>query len=94
MKTFKTHLNEKLTDEEFRHLYEEERQLAELSLKIAAVRQQLGVSQKEVAKRASVSQQQLSRIENGLNCNMSTFLKVCHALDLTVDVAPASLDLR
>ena len=92
MKTFRNHLNEKLTNEQFRHLYEEERQLAELSLKIAGIREQMGLSQKEVAKRANITQQQLSRVENGVNCNMSTFMKVCHALNLTINLALVDSD--
>lgn len=34
-----------------------------------------------------IAQQQLSKIENGIiNCNLATFLKVCHALDLEAKV--------
>ncbi len=90
MKSFRGHLKEKLKDEQFRRLYEEERQLAELSLKILGIREQLGLSQKEVAQRAHITQQQLSKIENGINYNMATFLKVCHALSLKVNLEPSS----
>ena len=86
MRSFRRHLNEKLKDERFRRLYDEERQLTELSLKIHQMRAQLGLSQQEVARRAKVTQQQLSKVENGINCNLTTFLKVCHALDLTVEL--------
>ena len=86
MRTFRSYLREKLKDERFRRLYEEERQLAELSLKISDMRQQKGLSQAEVARRAQITQQQLSRVENGINCNLVTFLKVCNALDLQVDL--------
>jgi DNA-binding XRE family transcriptional regulator len=86
MKTFKKHLNEKLKDEQFKKLYDEERQLAELSLKILGTREQKGLSQKEVAQKAKVTQQQLSKVENGINCNLTTFLKVCNALDLKIDL--------
>ena len=30
----------------------------------------------------------MSRIENGINCNVITFLKVCQALGLELDVGP------
>ena len=86
MKTFRKHLNEKLKDERFKRLYDEERQLAELSLKILGARERQGLSQKEVARKANVTQQQLSKVENGINCNLTTFLKVCHALDLKIDL--------
>lgn len=86
MKTFRKHLKEKLKDERFKILYDEERQLAELSLKILGAREQQGLSQKEVAQKAKVTQQQLSKVENGINCNLTTFLKVCNALDLKIDI--------
>lgn len=86
MRSFKKHLEEKLKNERFRRLYEEEKQLAELSLRILKTREQLGLSQLEVAKRAKITQQQLSKIENGVNCNLATFLKVCNALGLKVDL--------
>jgi HTH-type transcriptional regulator/antitoxin HipB len=86
MKTFKKHLNEKLKSEQFKRLYEEERQLAELSLRVLSAREKQGLSQKEVAQKAKVTQQQLSKVENGINCNLKTFLKVCNALDLKIDL--------
>lgn len=86
MKNFRGHLQEKLKSERFKRLYEEERQLAELSLNLLKAREREGLSQQEVARRAKVTQQQLSKLENGINCNMSTFLKVCSALELKVDL--------
>ena len=86
MRSFRKHLDEKLKNQRFRRLYEEERQLAELSLKLLGIREQRGLSQKEVAERAEITQEQLSKLENGINCNMSTFLRVCRALDLEVDL--------
>ncbi|MDP3298300.1 MAG: helix-turn-helix transcriptional regulator [Thermodesulfovibrionia bacterium] len=59
---------------------------AELSLKILDTREHLGLSQKEVAKRAKITQQQLSKLENGINCTMTTFLKVCNALGIKVEL--------
>lgn len=86
MKTFRKHLDQKLRSDNFRKLYEEERQLAELALKIHGAREELGLSQQEVARKAKVTQQQLSKVENGVNCNISTFLKVCNALELQIDL--------
>jgi transcriptional regulator with XRE-family HTH domain len=39
-----------------------------------------GMSQKELAEKAGITQQQLSKIENGDNCNIYTLMKVCKAL--------------
>ena len=88
MRSFKKHLTEKLKDTHFRQLYNEERQLAELALKILDTREHLGLSQKEAARKAKITQQQLSKIENGINCNISTFLKVCNALGIKIDIEP------
>ena len=85
MKTFKKHLNEKLTNKEFQELYDEERKLLEISIKIHEEREKHGLSQNEVAKKAHITQQQLSKIENGENCNILTLLKVCNALGLKLD---------
>jgi HTH-type transcriptional regulator / antitoxin HipB len=88
MNSFKKHLNEKLKDKRFRRLYEEEKELADLSLRILKTREKMGMSQKEVAEKARITQQQLSKIENGINCNLATFLKVCNALGLKIDLEP------
>lgn len=93
MKTFRNHLNEKIKNDHFKRLFDEERLLAELSLKIVEARQQSGFSQKEIAQKAKVTQQQLSKIENGINCNLTTFLKVCTALDLKLDLEQPSKTL-
>ena len=86
MKTFAAHLKEKLQDERFRKMYEAERQLAELSLQLVMARIKSGWSQKEVAQHAKVTQQQLSRLENGASCNVTTLLKVCKALGLKLEL--------
>ena len=91
MKSFRKHLKEKLKDEQFRKLYAEERKLVELSLKILDTREHLGLSQEDVAKRAKITQQQLSKLENGINCTMTTFLKVCNALGITIDLEPPQI---
>ncbi len=86
MKTLKGHLEGKLRNDRFRRLFSEEKQLAQLSLQILQVRQYLGLSQQEVAKKAKITQQQLSKLEHGANCNVSTFLKVCNALGVIVEL--------
>ena len=88
MRTFKKHLDDSLKDPEFKEIYNEESKLIELSLRIHEAREKSGLSQLEVAKMAHVTQQQLSKIENGNNCNMITFLKVCNALGLDFNFTP------
>ena len=87
MMFFRDHLNEELKNPEFKKLYEEEKHLLELGMAIAEAREQKGLSQKELAQQSQVTQQQLSKIENGINCNMLTFIKVSSALGLGLTVS-------
>ena len=84
---FREHLNEKLKEPKFKQLYEEEKYLLELGLAITEAREQSGLSQKELALKSQVTQQQLSKIENGVNCNMLTFIKVSSALGLDLTLS-------
>lgn len=82
MRRFKTHLEEKLKDPGFQQFFDEEKELVRMGLDIAEARARLGISQQELARRAQVTQQQVSKIENGINCNVLTLLKICRVLSL------------
>lgn len=88
MKTFRNHLKEELKDPEFKKLFDEEKKILELSMRILEYREKNKLSQKELSQRAGITQQQLSKLENGSNCNVITFLKVCNALHLNVSLKP------
>ncbi|MGA2224417.1 MAG: helix-turn-helix transcriptional regulator [Syntrophobacteraceae bacterium] len=83
MRTFKAHLHEKLQDPQFKELFNEDLELLRIGLEIAEARKKMGISQTELAGRAQVTQQQVSKIENGVNSNVLTLLRVCRALSLT-----------
>lgn len=51
MKTFRKHLNEKPKNDQFRRLYEEERQLVEFSLQIFETRKNKTLFQKKIAQK-------------------------------------------
>jgi DNA-binding XRE family transcriptional regulator len=80
--SFRRHLAEELKNPEFKKAFEEEKRLLELSYAITEAREKCGMTQKELAQKSRVTQQQLSKIENGVNCNMLTFIKVSNALGL------------
>jgi len=84
---FKDHLNEKLKDPEFKKAFDEEKHLLELGLLITEAREQHGLSQRELALKSHVTQQQLSKIENGINYNLLTFIKVSSALGLGITLS-------
>jgi ribosome-binding protein aMBF1 (putative translation factor) len=85
--TFREHLNRELKNPKFKKYYDEEKRLLELGLAITEAREQKGLSQKELAQKSRVTQQQLSKIENGVNCNMLTFIKVSSALGLGLTIS-------
>jgi len=85
---FREHLNEEMKNAQFKKAFDEEKHLLELGLVITEAREQRGLSQRELAQKSHVTQQQLSKIENGINCNMLTFIKVSSALGLDLAVRP------
>jgi DNA-binding XRE family transcriptional regulator len=84
---YKEHLAKKMKDPEFKKSFEGEKRLLELSYAIIEAREKRGLTQKELAEKSQVTQQQLSKIENGINCNMLTFIKVSNALGLGLTVS-------
>ncbi|MCL2154950.1 MAG: helix-turn-helix transcriptional regulator [Leptospirales bacterium] len=84
---FRDHLNEELKNDQFKKIFNEEKHLLELGLIITETREKQGLSQRELAQKSHVTQQQLSKIENGANCNMLTFLKVSSALGLDLKLS-------
>ena len=86
MRTFREHLNEKKNDPEFLEKYNAEKELIELAVKIAEARNKMGFSQQELARRAHITQQQLSKVENGVSFNITTFLKICNALGIKINL--------
>jgi len=61
---FDRYLKEQLTDPAFARRFERAGQAWDVALQIAALRQQAGLSQKELAKRVKTSQQQICRLES------------------------------
>ena len=86
MKTFNSHLNKKLKNKSFADKFKAEQELLSLALKICEERNNLGLSQTQLATKAKVTQQQLSRIETGQNCNILTLVKVSRALNLSIQI--------
>lgn len=89
MVTFDKYLKEQLKDKSFGEYYNEELELLKFAFKLSEQRTMQGKSQSEVAKKAHLTQQQFSRVENGDNCNIMTYLKACRAVGLKLAVEPA-----
>jgi|WetSurMetagenome_2_1015567.scaffolds.fasta_scaffold04422_5 HTH-type transcriptional regulator / antitoxin HipB len=86
MKTLKSHIKDSLKNGGFRKYFEEEKELLRVSLQLQKAREHAGLSQKEIAEAAHVTQQQVSKVENGTNCNILTYLKVSRAIGLTFGI--------
>ena len=87
MKTHKNYLKKELTSERFKESYCAEKMIADISIKIQQERQKQGLSQKELAEKAHLKQQQVSAIENGANPTLKTVFQVCEALNLKIKLA-------
>jgi HTH-type transcriptional regulator/antitoxin HipB len=84
MKTFKSHLHQSLKDEKFKEIYNEEKELLKLSLALQDARKKAGISQQEIAHQANLTQQQVSKLENGDNCTIMTYLKASRAIGFSL----------
>jgi DNA-binding XRE family transcriptional regulator len=83
------HLQKLLKDKEFRRLYEIERAKVALAQKIAEMRQDKHLNQKELATRLGVSQQFVSQIEtgNGKNLTLDTIIRIAKSLGHKVRIS-------
>ena len=86
---FRDHLKEEMKNPQFKKAFDEEKHLLELGMVITGAREKLGLSQRELAQKSRVTQQQLSKIENGYNCNLLTLIKVSSALGLDLTLSEA-----
>jgi ribosome-binding protein aMBF1 (putative translation factor) len=83
-------LKKELRDPRFRRGYDREKRALFLSYRILTLREKLGLSQKEMAKRMATSQQAVARLESGEygGFTLRTLEKVAEALgaELVVDL--------
>jgi transcriptional regulator with XRE-family HTH domain len=77
--------------------YDSQRALVTLGRDLRAARLALGATQAEVAKRAGMTQAELSRLENGLlakGVTYTTLTQLSHALNHTVVLQPTAAKKR
>jgi len=78
------HLKEKLKDPYFKELYELEEQKLKIVKRIIEYRVKNKLSQKQLAEKVGVTQQHISKIENGEFSSISTLEKVLLFIGYTV----------
>ena len=84
-------LNEKLKDPYFKELYELEDQKLQIVKRIVAYRLKSELSQKQLADKAGVSQQHISKIENGEFSSILTLERVLIFIGYTVKIQAVPL---
>jgi len=85
---FDKYLECQLADAAFAARFERAGEAWDVALQIAALRQEAGLSQKDLAKRLKTSQQQISRLESPgyEGHSLNTLRRVAEALDARVRV--------
>ena len=88
----KDHLQDKLKDPYFKELHELEQQKFGIVKKIIDYRIKNKLSQAELAKQIKVSQQHVSKIENGEFSSVATLEKVLLGIGMTVRIEAIKLN--
>ena len=88
MTKFRDRLKEELKKETFRKSFEEEDIYAKFAIEIARLREEQGLSQKDLARRLRTSQQTVSRLEHPGNqsFSLSTLIKLAGAFHKKLDI--------
>ena len=94
MKEVNRHLQEKLKDPYFKELYELEEQKLAIVKHIIDYRIKNKLSQAQLAKRAGITQQHISKIENGEFSSISTLEKALLFIGFTVKFEVVPLTKR
>ena len=88
------HLKEKLKDPYFRELYELEEQKYAIIKRIVGYRIKYALSQRGLAKKAGVTQQHISKVENSDFSNIMTLEKILLFIGLTIELRVVPLGRR
>lgn len=83
LRRFRDKLKEDLKNPEFKKAFDEEETYASLAIQTAKIRQKVGLTQRELAKRLHTTQQTVSRLEDIHNRSYSlgTLIKLARALN-------------
>ena len=90
--TLDQHLKEKLKDPYFKELHELEQQKYDIVKRIIAYRVKKKMTQADLAKASGVTQQFISKIENGEFSNIMTLEKVLLHIGMTVRMKVVELN--
>jgi ribosome-binding protein aMBF1 (putative translation factor) len=93
---FRQYLDEQMKDPAFAARFEQAGEAWDVALQLAALRQQAGLSQQDLARRLKTSQQHISRLESPGYEGRANLRRVAHALKARVRVVfePEGTDSR
>jgi len=88
MRRFRDRLKEDLQEKNFKKAFDEEDVFARLAVEIAKVREEQGISQRELAERLHTTQQTVSRLENPRNRSFSltTLIKLARVFHKSLEI--------
>lgn len=89
MKTLTERLSNEFADAEYAHAYMESHAVSRLAAQIYSLRKQRGWSQEELAKRAGIAQERISKIESADfdSLTMKTLRNFSHAFDVNLHIS-------
>jgi transcriptional regulator with XRE-family HTH domain len=85
------HLREKLKDPYFKELYAVEEQKLQIAKRVIEYRIRQGLNQSQLAEEIGVSQQHISKIENGEFSSVMTLEKILLGIGYTVELKAVPL---
>ena len=77
---FDDYLNKRLENKEFKNSFDNEVNKLESAVALTKLREEQGLSQRELARLAHVPQSTIARIEKGSNTSVDTLIKIATAL--------------
>ena len=87
MTTLKEYIGEQMQDPEFREEWERLQPERELMRVLVDVRQEKGLTQKEIAERTGIAQSEISKIENGTrNPSIKLLQKLADGLGMNLKI--------
>ena len=85
---FRQRLEKDLKKPGFKKAFDEQEVFANVAIQMSKIRDEEGLTQKDLAKALHTSQQSISRLEslNNRSCSLRTLIKVAHALHRDLEI--------
>lgn len=91
MKSFRQYLNEQLRDPEFAREYELVSEEVDLGAQLALRREQIGLTQQQLAARVGIKQPMIARIEHGQTPTLQTLQRLAAGLEARLVISSSGV---